>query len=157
MTDKLFLLTEAAEVTGVTVEALRQRIKRRKLHAVKGNDGLLRVRLTQADIEAIVTGRPTGQPVEDSGVIKALEAHVQTLREQLDRQRTDHAAEVKLLRDDIERARLEADRWRETAERERDNVHALFDRLQEMTERLDWLHQEHRAELKRPWWRRLIK
>jgi hypothetical protein len=38
MTDKLFLLTEAAEVTGVTVEALRQRIKRRKLHAVKGND-----------------------------------------------------------------------------------------------------------------------
>jgi predicted nuclease with TOPRIM domain len=104
-----------------------------------------------------VTGRPTGQPVEDSGVIKALEAHVQTLREQLDRQRTDHAAEVKLLRDDIERARLEADRWRETAERERDNVHALFDRLREMTERLDWLHQEHRAELKRPWWRRLIK
>jgi hypothetical protein len=57
MTDKLFLLTEAAEVTGTTVEAIRQRIKRRKLHAVKGNDGLLRVRLTPADIEAIATGR----------------------------------------------------------------------------------------------------
>jgi hypothetical protein len=156
MTDKLFLLTEAAEVTGVTVEALRQRIKRRKLHAIKGNDGLLRVRLTQADIEAIATGRPTGQPVENDGAIKVLVAHVQTLREQLDRQRTDHAAELELLRDDIEHARLEADRWRETAERERDNAHALFDQLREMTQRLDQLYQEHRAELKRPWWRRLI-
>jgi hypothetical protein len=84
MTDKLFLLTEAAEVTGVTVEAIRQRIKRRKLHAIKGNDGLLRVRLTQADIDAIATGRPTGQPVDDGGAVKALEAHVQTLREQTD-------------------------------------------------------------------------
>jgi hypothetical protein len=37
-----------------------------------------------------------------------------------------------------------------------DNAHALFDQLREMTDRLDRLHQEHRAELKRPWWRRLI-
>jgi hypothetical protein len=78
------------------------------------------------------------------------------LREQLDRQRTDHAAEVKSLRDDIARARLDADRWRETAEQERDNAHALFDQLREMTDRLDRLHQEPRAELKRPWWRRRI-
>ena len=76
----LYLLTEAAERTGLTVEALRQRIKRGKLDAVKGNDGMLRVRLTTADLEAIdrsSTGHvlPTaaGQPVNDDRLLKALQ------------------------------------------------------------------------------------
>ena len=76
----LYLLTEAAERTGLTVEALRQRIKRGKLDAMKGNDGLLRVRLTTADLEAIDRSAtshggfaPTGQPVNDDRLLKALQ------------------------------------------------------------------------------------
>jgi hypothetical protein len=76
----LYLLTEAAERTGLTVEAIRQRIKRGKLEAMKGNDGMLRVRLTTADLEAIdrsLTGHavPTapGQPVNDDRLLKALQ------------------------------------------------------------------------------------
>ncbi len=77
----LYLLTEAAERTGLTVEALRQRIKRGKLAAVKGNDGMLRVRLTTADLEGIrdrpATGHipptATGQPANDDRLIKALQ------------------------------------------------------------------------------------
>src|SRR5215218_7363317 len=59
----LYLLTEAAERTGLTVEAIRQRIKRGKLDAVKGNDGLLRFRLTTADLEALDRS-PTGQAAQ---------------------------------------------------------------------------------------------
>ena len=76
----LYLLTEAAERTGLTVEAIRQRIKRGRLEAVKGNDGLLRVRLTTADLEALdrsATGHggrlPAGQPVNDHRLLKALQ------------------------------------------------------------------------------------
>src|SRR4051794_29852890 len=101
ISDKLYLLTEAAEAASTTVETIRQRIKRGKIQAIKGNDGRVRVRLTDADIEALKTGRPvdqpTGQPVENTNVINALEAHVQTLREQIERMRTDHAAEVQRL------------------------------------------------------------
>ncbi len=69
------------ERTSLTVEAIRQRIKRGKLDAVKGNDGLLRVRLTTADLEGIrdrpTTSHPsptaTGQPVNDDRLIKALQ------------------------------------------------------------------------------------
>jgi hypothetical protein len=77
----LYLLTEAAERTGLTVEAIRQRIKRGKLEAMKGNDGMLRVRLTTADLEAIrdqsATGHvlpmSTGQPVDHGRFSKALQ------------------------------------------------------------------------------------
>jgi hypothetical protein len=107
--DKLYLLTEAADLTGTTVETIRQRIKRRKLYAVKGNDGRVRVRLTDADITALKTGQATsqstGQPAEDNSAIKALEAHVQTLREQLEQQRTDHQTERQALRDENSRLR----------------------------------------------------
>jgi hypothetical protein len=39
----LFQLTEAVERTGLTVDALRKRVKRGRLQTVKGNDGLVRV------------------------------------------------------------------------------------------------------------------
>src|SRR3954468_7070112 len=137
--DKLYLLTEAAELTGTTVETIRQRIKRRKLHAVKGNDGRVRVRLTDADITALKTGQstsqPTGQPVEDSRAIKALEEHVQTLREQLDQQRTDHQAERQALRDESNRFRAELDREREHG--------------RELAGKLDTAHRAHGDEAAR--------
>ena len=72
MDGKLYLLTEAAELTGATVEALRQRIKRRKLQGVRGNDGRLRVRLGSAEIAALTaTSRPgpsqTERPARPTG------------------------------------------------------------------------------------------
>jgi FtsZ-binding cell division protein ZapB len=159
--DKLYLLTEAAELTETTVETIRQRIKRRKLHAVKGNDGRVRVRLSNTDIAALKvgqpTGQPTGQPVEDGSAIKALEAHVQTLREQLEQQRTDHQIERQALRDENNRLR--------------DGLSAERDHARDLAGRLDIAHREHgneaarlrqeiavlRTELARPWWRRLIR
>ncbi len=76
----IYLLTEAAERTGLTVDALRKRIRRGKLETVKGNDGLVRVRLTSADMDALrlaegQTGQPKpSQPDERDRTIAALEA-----------------------------------------------------------------------------------
>jgi chromosome segregation ATPase len=89
MTDQptLFLLTEAAERTGLTVDALRKRVKRGRLQTVKGNDGLVRVRLTAADMASL---RPAevqpaaSHPEEKNRRDSALEAEVAALRQRLD-------------------------------------------------------------------------
>jgi excisionase family DNA binding protein len=169
--DQLYLLTEAAELTGVTVDTIRQRIKRRKLYAVKGNDGRVRVKLNEVDITALKASQTTSQSVnlptsrlaEDSSAIKALEDHVQRLREDLDRERTERAEERKSLRDEIAMARADTERERRRANET--DMHA-----RDLTNRLDTAHRAHgdeaarlrqeidalRSELARPWWRRLI-
>lgn len=120
----LFLLTEAAERTGLTVEAIRQRIKRGSLQAVKGNDRVLRVRLTTADLASITnrstTGHfpptPTGQPPtptslrpDDDRLIKALEAIAEARGEAAAlRDRVEKAeALANQLRSDVDQSRTE--------------------------------------------------
>ncbi len=49
---QLYTLAEAASLTGMSVDALRHRVKRRKLQSVRGNDGMTRVRLDDAAIQA---------------------------------------------------------------------------------------------------------
>ncbi|RZI71331.1 MAG: hypothetical protein EOP13_18465 [Pseudomonas sp.] len=142
----LFLLTEAAERTGLTVEAIRQRIKRGSLQAVKGNDRVLRVRLTTADLESI-SNRPatghnhpmtTGQsptstshrPVDDQ-LFKALEAaaeargEVNALRERLEL--ADALADR--LRADTDRSRAEREQARIAAATAEGEARALRDAL----------------------------
>ena len=115
----LFLLIEAAERTGLTVDALRKRIRRGKLEMVKGNDGLVRVRLTSAEMDALrLTDGQTGQPLasqpdERDRTISALEAESATLRDGLDREReradrAEAAAVVPELRERVGRAEGEA-------------------------------------------------
>ena len=139
----LYLLTEAAERTGLTVEAIRQRIKRGKLEAVKGNDGMLRVRLTTADLEAIdrsATGyaprTATGQPVDDDRLLKALqdaaeargEAAALRERAEMAEARADRAeaaaAAIPELRERVGRAEGEAAALREQGRAERERAEA---------------------------------
>jgi len=116
----LYLLTEAAERTGLTVEAIRQRVKRGKLEAIKGNDGLLRVRLTTADLAGVdrsATGRMTptmtGQTTHDDQLNKALQDAAEARGEATAlRQRAERAEAVAI----AERARAaQAEREREAA------------------------------------------
>jgi hypothetical protein len=54
---------------------------------------------------------------------------------------------------------MDADHWREEADRERQHFHALFEHGIDLSDRLDRLHREWQAELERtrwPWWWRLI-
>jgi hypothetical protein len=96
---RLLTLSEAADQTGLTVDALRKRIKRGRLRSFRGNDGLVRVRLSDADMEELKADRPSSRPAgqldEGSAVVSALAAHNETLREQLMKteQRADRAEE----------------------------------------------------------------
>src|SRR5215211_6963763 len=104
----LYLLTEAAERTGLTVDALRKRIAKGKLERVKGNDGLVRVRLTTADMEALrlAEGQARPSPSDEAGrAIKALEGEAAALRERADwaEQRAERAeGEAATLREWVE-------------------------------------------------------
>jgi uncharacterized coiled-coil DUF342 family protein len=114
----LYLLTEAAKRTGLTVEAIRQRIKRGSLQAVKGNDRTLRVRLTDADLAGISNRSPTGHvpptptshPTHDDRLLKALQEAAEargeaaTLRERAEKVE----AQVDQLQAEREEARIRA-------------------------------------------------
>jgi hypothetical protein len=167
----LFLLTEAAERTGLTVDALRKRIRRGKLEVVKGNDGLVRVRLTSADLEALRLGDGrTGWPEpsaseENTQAMAALEAErdaarlaaataegeAKALRDALGReqQRADKAeGESATLREQVESARAragEAERGREDA-----RVKAAASEAEAKALR------EALALMQRPFWRRWL-
>lgn len=140
-----YLLTEAAELTGLSVDALRKRIARRKIRADRSNENRhWRVWLSAADIAAAKAGRLDGQDelssgqlagqVDESRTIKALEGEVSALRDALGRERAAadwtrgllEAAQNRVqegqerLREQYDRAgRAEGERDAERAARER--------------------------------------
>jgi chromosome segregation ATPase len=162
----LYLLTEAAERTGLTVEAIRQRIKRGRLEAVKGNDGLLRVRLTTADLESVANRSPTGQTSptatghvgEDDRLTKALQAEAASLRERAARAEGESAT----LRERMESERERADRAE--AEREAARAEAAAERTRAATAERAAASAEGElrglrealVEARRPFWRRWV-
>ena len=161
---KWMTYAELGEMIGGTPEAGRQLALRLKLRKQVGNEDK-RVRVW-VDEDAI--GRrntlptPVQTPVQQNGQtgeIKALREHLETVERLMAQQRTDHAAELERLREELERARMDADRARELAERERNHVTTMSDQVKDLADRLDRLHREHRAELeqaRQPWWRWLI-
>ncbi len=150
----LYLLTEAAERTGLTVDALRKRIRRGKLDTVKGNDGLVRVRLTSADMEAprLGEGQPKASPPDENGqTIKALEAEAAALRERV----AKAEGESGTLREQVESergraAKAEAERDAARAEREDAKVAAAAAEGEAKGLRLAL------EEARRPFWRRWL-
>jgi hypothetical protein len=80
----------------------------------------------------------------------------------MSQQRSDHAVELERIREELDRARLDSDQWREIADRERETAHALFDQIKDTAEgraRDAAEAAKLRVELeqaRRPWWRRLI-
>ena len=136
MPDEWLTYREAADRLNVSAQAVRQKAIRGRWQKIAGNDGKARVRLPD-NVSAIVseqTGkhavRTVSRQASDANAIKALEAHVETLKQQLAASEARAAADL-------------------AAERQRaDKAIAAFASL---AERLDALAVE-RA---RPWWRRL--
>src|SRR3954452_8409685 len=92
--DQLYTLTEASRLTGRSVDALRQRAKRGRLEMVKGNDGLVRVRLTSADMTELrldgagdTDQSAASQDLDDNQTIKGLERELASQGEALSRER----------------------------------------------------------------------
>jgi hypothetical protein len=137
---------QAAERLNVTPEAVRQKAIRGRWQRTIGNDKLARVRLPDGWSDAVRTPsqRPNARPVRtpsgrtsDALLLKALEAHVATLKEQL------AAAEA---RAEKQAADLGADLAAERARTEK-----AIEAFASLAERLDALA----AERARPWWRRI--
>jgi hypothetical protein len=169
---KWMTYAELGEMIRGTPEAGRQLALRLKLRKQVGNeDKRVRVwvdedaigrRNTRPTPVQTPAERPVQTPVQQdgqTGEIKALREHLETVERLMAQQRNDHAAELERLREELERARMDADRARELAERERNHVTTMSDQVKDLADRLDRLHREHRAELeqaRQPWWHRLI-
>ena len=161
--DEWCSINEAARRLGVTPTAIRNRIKRGTLeHRPNGNIG----KLVRVPPTVTVTVTPTvPEPLEGTvppgtdGTIKALEAHVQTLRELLDERNATHAAEVARLiedrtqlQDKLQKARAEADHAKSDQVRMARDVATMFDELKALADRHAELHADRarlQAELER--------
>jgi hypothetical protein len=157
-------LADAARALGTTPDALRQKIKRGKLQAVRDNTGRFLVWVDPDALSAIeVSSRSVGvkseQPNDLSSHVKSLEEHVKSLTARLevaDRQtdqlRADHKAEIDRMQAahaaELERARLDVDRAH-------DDAKVMIEQMKDLTDRLDRLHRDRAADLARPWWRKL--
>jgi hypothetical protein len=141
MSDEWFTYAQAAERLNTTVEGVRLRALRGRWQKTIGNDKRPRIRLPEGwsnDVQTTVERRERKaknavRSAVDEQLIKSLEAHVTTLREQL------AAVETRLSAADASLASEQA---------KTEKAIAAFAQL---ADRLDALA----AERARPWWRRL--
>lgn len=158
-TDSLLTLTEAAAHTGHTREALRQRVKRGSLQAVKGNDGQVRVHLRDlADLlPPDETGVDPGQPSDATtdpalvvlvATVADLRADLGHTRSTLDKTVADHLVNLGQAQERANQAITERDQARQ--EREDARVQAAHAEGQVSALR------EALAEAQRPFWRRWL-
>jgi hypothetical protein len=139
-------VAQAAEILGVTVEAIRGRIKRGTLKHER-HSGTVYV-LLEADQSTNRTRPDTDQTADrlqsdSTALISAKDETITTLRDQLEAERQAHAEARRLLMAALERIppQLEAP---QTAEEERERTEP-----QSSTEgRQEGVH--------RPWWRRVL-
>jgi chromosome segregation ATPase len=167
----LYTLAEASEITGLSTEALRLRIKRGKLSAERGNDGQPRVRITDAEREdfarllarrksTLTRHAPTStrQGADNDNGISMLGGVVDALRERAEWAEGETAAE----RARADRAEAEAATERARAaqaEREREAARIAAAAAEGEAKGLQVAVAELRealAEARRPFWRRWI-
>ncbi len=137
---------EAAEVMGVTVDAIRKRISRRTIPHERDEDGRVWV-LLDNDQDAASNVHDTDQPPSDStALISEMRGRIEDLRDQLEAERQGHAEARRLLMAALERIppALEAPGGAETVEE-----------APEAEPRPATGGAQGTAE-RRPWWRRVL-
>lgn len=167
--DQLHTLTEAARLTGLTVDALRQRAKRGKLESVKGNDGLLRVRLPLTDQTDHLISQQAApdQSLTDQRLINADDVDPAVL---LEREAGELRAALARERDRADRAEAGEEMARTLAERRGDELAQQGRELTAALVRVAAAEGEVKAitaeakglrealeEARRPFWRRLFR
>lgn len=134
MTTLRLTYRELAERTGLTPEGARMLARRRHWQVIRGNDRRARVIVDDADLVVRPPGQPPGQPVAVTGLEDELRARINDLEDLADQR----AAE--LLAMTARAAHAEGE------------TKALRDALWDLSSRLD----RAEAELRRPWWWRLL-
>jgi len=141
---------EAAEVMGVTVDAIRKRISRRTIPHERDEDGRVWV-LLDNDQDAASNVHDNDQPPSDStALISEMRGRIEDLRDQLEAERQGHAEARRLLMAALERIppALEAPRGAETVEEapEGSEPRSATGGAQEGSQGAET----------RPWWRRMF-
>ena len=148
----LLTLSQAAELSGYSREALKQRVRRGRLSGVKGNDGLVRVR--REDIQGLPPAPQSDESEDDTA--------------------TALASVISQLRDDLATARDDIVTLRDRLEQEREASRVVLGQMSkdlgDMREQAARLEAERDAErrradeatalvedLKRPWIVRVIR
>jgi hypothetical protein len=139
---------ELGEMVGGSSEAGRQLAIRRHFRKQKDNDGRI---LVWVDPDILKRRTPVQTPVErleqtpvrtndQTGQVNALQAHLQTLQEQLDRERarSDH------LESELQEARTEADHAQSEQARMAQEVTAMFQELRTLADRHAELYADRR-------------
>ncbi|ALN75736.1 hypothetical protein [Aureimonas sp. AU20] len=174
MAEDWLTYSELGERLGVSSEAARQKSMRLRLRKQSGNDGKVRVWVDWQDVAASTTARKSkddetdetaDEQAYDERTIAALEAHIESLREAV--QRGETAFHAERARADDERAR--ADRERDRADAERGRVDELLRRVADLaTGAVQQADNDRRTgedlarlraeleQMQRPWWKRLV-
>jgi hypothetical protein len=132
------------ERLGITVDGARTRAKRAGWPTVIGNDGKARVRVRPSELPEQTASKAEQSPSTLDFVTELRRTHAERLAE---------------LRGELDQARNEAERWRAAAEHARleaERERAVNGLLREAVDRERDLNRELLAELRRPWWRRLL-
>lgn len=147
-------LVDASSRLGVSVDAIRSRVRRGALTARRGNDGRLAVQVPadlrlSADEAGDEARLVSDQAAASQGLVDELQQEVGELRTELARVRARLSAAEDLARGGIEAAQRVA----EAQIAARDTVNAELRRsLEREQARADRLE----AEARRSWWRRLV-
>ncbi len=158
---KALTLAEAAQLTGLSEEALRQRYRRHKLEGYKANDGKLRVYIDPDGPLERSADRPAGQPIEQPTELSDLRARL-AVAEAL---RDAHADRIGELKAELDRERTRQEELKADLDRERQRAEEAERRQADQARRLDEILRELgelREERRRPWpglrrwWRRLV-
>lgn len=132
--------SEAGKKLGISAEAVRQRANRGRWHKTRGNDGRPRIRLPDnwtATVRPPDERRTTTVRTADERLIKAIEAHVETLKGELVLERDRNAKVIA----DLEREQARA-------------AKAVSD-YQRLAEAFEKQGEAISTMLARPWWKRL--
>lgn len=159
---QLYTLAEAARLTGLTVDALRKRIVRRRLASVRSNDGMIRVRLDAAAMATLKDGRDLdiphsrlSGPTEEQTSLRSradqAEGAVAGLREALAAAREAHARE----RERADQAETRASAAAGLAERRGEELTAALVRAAGAEGEIKAL-REALADARQPFWRRWL-
>jgi predicted nucleic acid-binding Zn-ribbon protein len=103
MTDERLTLRQAAGRLGVSESAIRKRVERCTLGSDKGSDGRRYVYLDRGSDTVADKGTDTSATGERDALISELSTHNDTLREQLEAERQDHAEARRQLAAALER------------------------------------------------------
>jgi DNA primase len=141
----LLTYAELGDRFGINADAARFRAKRAKWPIVTGNDGRVRVRITPEQLPERPPERTPDARASNSDLLAELR-----------RSYAERTAELIARAENTER---EAEHWRAKAEQARSEVErhrAIAELIREQLAREIERGDAAIAELRRPWWRRLI-